>query len=1131
MSLHFIFGRAGSGKTTRCCQEIRDYVTGTPGAKAYLLVPDQCTYTAEYQLARSFPGEGFIDVTVCGFSRLAYRVFQELHSPVHDALSPLGQQIIIRRLLEDHKDQLQMIQKAASQPHFSEELTNFFHQLDMFCISEEDIQKASETEGNTPLGRKMADLSLLYRAYHQYLREHFSYEGSLFDLLAREIPKSEKIRHARIWIDGFNGMAPQKINIVSALIHTAQEVTITLQMDTPEETMGNPNFSRPFHLYNLLQQRERRSQSVTLPHRYRFCSPRIASMAQSFFSSRPSRSPLPPEETPSPAEGIHLFSAPRKEEEVDAIARTLLSLVRDQGLRYRDILVLLRSPDDYTDLFERAFKKYEIPGFIDAKHPMNNHPLVMLLAFLVRFLAAESKRTHSGWQSESLFRLLKTGLLPDWPRETTDRLENYVLSHRIRPWQWHQAWAFRTYQNLDQEPPPLSEAERAELVEANHWRESLISLLEPLSEQWKAKSTGQERCTLLYQWLLDQQIPQAIYAMDEKEWLRTNLRPHLQVWKKILSLLEEIVHVAGNDVLDAQTFLSIWEDGLSALSYSTIPPSLDHVTVTGMDRGYAMEAKVVFVPGVLEGEFPKRIEEGGFFTEIEKQRILENSQLLFGNQLMDMIHQEQFYAYLALTRASDALYLSYPAINEEGQETSPSFLVNQLAHLGYLSEKQEIRLPSATSWDPSFFANPRQALSLLPTVLSETLPPAGSPWYSLVTWAHRHRDYDRLLRQKLTGLDYKNTVTPLSQPLAAQLFKPGGRFFSSVTRLENYRKCPYQYFLQYGIHLKERDDGTLQPLDFGNYLHAGLHQFGEKLKTSAKDWRDTTDEDIKEISETIASHLSDAMKYGALRSDGASRYTERCLKQTFQDSLQHLRTWSQQSQFSTKALEKEFLLHLQGEDSDSFTLKGKIDRIDAKGKHVALFDYKTGHTQATLQEIVSGQKLQLLTYLLAVLENYAQYSPLPTALMYIYLSGDVKPVTTVPPGGEAPIQENENVSGFLINDPDQLKELDSALGTSDTFLPATLNKGGSIRARNSILSLEEFHGLLSLVKAKIIELYKNMSEGHIPIRPTRFKGNSPCTYCPYHSICRFDPKRPEESYEYINLPTDSDIKKSLVKKE
>ena len=233
MSLHFIFGRAGTGKTTRCCREIQDYLKKTPGGRAYLLVPDQGTYTAEYLLAKSFPGAGFIDVTVCGFSRLAYRVFQELHSPVADALSPLGQQIILRRLLDAHKDELQVILRAASQPHFSEKLTAFFHQLDMFLVTEDDLLAASKREGETPLGKKLADLSLLYKAYHDYLRMHFAYEGSLFDLLAREIPKSEKLRGSHIWIDGFNGMAPQKIRIVSALVHTAEEVTMTLQMDSP----------------------------------------------------------------------------------------------------------------------------------------------------------------------------------------------------------------------------------------------------------------------------------------------------------------------------------------------------------------------------------------------------------------------------------------------------------------------------------------------------------------------------------------------------------------------------------------------------------------------------------------------------------------------------------------------------------------------------------------------------------------------------------------------------------------------------------------------------------------------------------------------------------------------------------
>ena len=1127
MSLHFIFGRAGTGKTCRCCREIRDYVTQNPGSRAYLLVPDQCTYTAEYHLAQAFPGEGFVDVTVSGFSRLAYRVFQEVHSPVSDALSPLGQQIIIRRLLETHKEQLQMIVKVASQPHFSEELTNFFHQLDMFCISEDDMVNAAEAEGDTPLGKKLSDLSLLYQAYHQYLKDHFSYQGSLFDLLAREIPKSEKLRHSRIWIDGFNGMAPQKINIVSALIHTAEEVTVTLQMDTPDEAAENTNFSRPFHLYSLLQEKERRSSAIHLTEDKRFHNNHLIAMARSFFAPRPQRCLLPAESNPSVQEGLHLLTASNKEEEVDGITRTIMTLVRDRGLRYRDVLVLLRTPDNYNDLFEQAFQKYDIPGFIDKKHPMNNHPLVMLLDFLLRFLAQETKRTHGGWQLESLFRLLKTGLLPVLTQEEIDQLENYTLTHRIRSWQWHAPWTFRTYRDLDKEPPPMTEAELAELREANGWRETLTTLLDPMADAWKQAVTGKDRCTLLYQWLVQEKIPDTLAALDEKEWQETHLRPHLQVWKKILSLLEEIVHVAGNDPLDANTFLSIFEDGLSALTYSTIPPSLDHVTVTGMDRGYAMEAKVVFVPGAVEGEFPKRIEEGGFFTELEKQQIYKNSQLLFGNWLMDMVHQEQFYAYLALTRSSEALYLSYPSLTSDGQETSPSYLVSQLSHLNYFSEKKKIHGATMDETDRSFFSNPKQALSLLPSVIRESTPQADSPWTALASWAWSKPEEKPLLLKKLSSLSYANEATMLPKDLAAPLFKPGGRFFSSVTKLENYRNCPYQYYLQYGLGLSERDDGKLNVMDMGNYLHAGLHQFGSALKNHAKDWKDATDEDISQISDTIASHLAPKIKFGILDSDGASRYTERNLKNTFKNALSDLRSWSQHSAFHTEALEKEFYLHIHDGTKDSFTLKGKIDRIDRCGEAAAIFDYKTGHTKATLQEIVSGLKLQLLTYLLALSEDKENHGLLPAALMYIYLSGDVKSTPSVPPGGEPTISKKEMTSGFLLQDVSVLKDLDSALGEDDSYLSVRLKKDGELYSSTSLLTEDDFQALLSIVKEKLISLYTEMSEGQIPIRPTRYKGKSPCTYCPYHAICRFDPNLPGEGYEYINMPSDAELKKQL----
>ena len=1124
MGLHFIFGRAGTGKTERCCREIREYVAEHPERKAFLLVPDQGTYTAEYRLAESFPEKGFTNVTVCGFSRLAYRVFQELHSPVSDALSPLGQQIILRRLLEENKGHLKMIMKAASQPHFSEELTGFFHQLDMFCVSEEDLENAAAAQGDSPLGRKMADLALLYRAYHCYLKDHFDYQGSLFDLLAREIPKSPTLSSSRIWIDGFNGMAPQKIHIVYALLHTAEEVTMTLQMDRPEEAVMNPNFSRPFHLFSLLSAEERHFSSVTLSEDCRFSSPHLKAVARSFFNRRPERCCLPKAENPVPDEGLHLITASHRAEEVDFISRTILSLVRDRHLRFRDILVLLRNPEDYVDAFERSFKRYEIPGFIDRKHPMNNHPLVVLLSSLVRFLTSECSRKNSGWQRETIFRMLKTFLLPEWKEEDVDRLENYVLSHGIRPWQYHEPWEFRTYRDLDAPAPPLSEKEQAELIEANEWRSRLTAMLDGLAEKWSQSPRVKDRCRLLYQWMMDKKIPDTLCAMDEGEMLHTNLRPHLQVWKKILSLLDEIVHTAGDDEISEKNFLSIFEDGLSALTYSTIPPTLDHVTVTGMDRGYAMEADAVFIPGAVEGEFPRRVEEGGFFTELERQKIFKDSRLIFGESLLEEVHKEQFFTYLALTRAEKALYITMPSVNDDHNDTEPSFLISQLRRLGYASEERALT-PEDRERDHTYFANPRQALSLLPAILREKMPEENSPWAGLVRWA-KDRGYENDITDALSGFRYKNEAPPLPGELAERLFKPGGRFFGSVTRFESYRRCPFMYFVRYGLKIDKRDEGEMESLDFGNYLHAGLHQFGEALSVQKKQWRDATDEDIQNLSETIASRLAPKVRYGALHADGASRYTERALNETFRRSLTALRKWSQNSSFDTKALEKEFYLHLSGE-KDTFTLNGKIDRIDSDGRAVAIFDYKTGNTTATLQEAVAGLKLQLLTYLLDV-EEEGDEGLLPAALMYIYLSGDIKSLPAVPPGGTPPMKDRDNTSGWILSDADTVRRLDSAAGEEDSFLPVKFTTKGALTQTASTLSADDFKNLLTIVKRKLLEIYHRMEKGNIPIRPVRYRNQVPCTYCPYHAICRFDPKGEGESYDYVNLPTDRELKKQLA---
>ena len=95
MAVTVLLGKAGSGKSTQCYREIQ--ACAAAGGKALLLVPDQATYGAERHLAESSDGQGFLGTQVVGFSRLAYKVFQE-RGLEHASLSELARKIILQRL-------------------------------------------------------------------------------------------------------------------------------------------------------------------------------------------------------------------------------------------------------------------------------------------------------------------------------------------------------------------------------------------------------------------------------------------------------------------------------------------------------------------------------------------------------------------------------------------------------------------------------------------------------------------------------------------------------------------------------------------------------------------------------------------------------------------------------------------------------------------------------------------------------------------------------------------------------------------------------------------------------------------------------------------------------------------------
>ena len=98
MSLQFIFGGSGAGKTYFLYSNLIQESMENPGKQYILLVPEQFTMQTQREIVNLHPCHGTMNIDIVSFERLAYRVFEELaiESPV--ILDDMGKSMVIRKI-------------------------------------------------------------------------------------------------------------------------------------------------------------------------------------------------------------------------------------------------------------------------------------------------------------------------------------------------------------------------------------------------------------------------------------------------------------------------------------------------------------------------------------------------------------------------------------------------------------------------------------------------------------------------------------------------------------------------------------------------------------------------------------------------------------------------------------------------------------------------------------------------------------------------------------------------------------------------------------------------------------------------------------------------------------------------
>lgn len=1139
MALRLIIGRAGTGKSYRCLAEIKAQLEINPEKNLIYLVPEQASFHAEKKLLSFCSLEATFQATVSSFRRLAWRVLQEVGGGIYPVLNDEGKAMILRHLLHKNKAQLNLFTKGSDNLGLLENLVSTFAEFKAYQIKPADLANfLAKRKTATPedFSIKIADLALIYEAFDTYIKKQYLDTGDDLDLLAQKVSQSDFLKKAEIWLDGFHGFTPQEYAIIRELLVHVPCVHLTLCLDKlnlSKNLTETDLFYPPWETYHKIMEIAQEVQcqiedSVFLdfsgPHRYQ-------NEALAFLEEKWSKTKKTNEQK---AQNLKLILAGNRRAEVEGTIREIIRLCREKGYRYQDIAIMTRDFTQYESLLASILQEYQIPYFIDKKRSIPTHPLPELIKGALEVV-------QGGFYYPSLFRYLKTDLVPI-SRQEVDLIENYSLARGIRG----KAWLDETKWLKHGEE--FTSEEIKESTRVNNARLKAISGLVLLQESFQAAETIREYTKAFYDFLVHLRVNQKLENWSfkaESEGRVEEAFIHSQLWGKIIDLMDQIVQVLGEQVVSAQEFIQILTSGIDYLEIGLIPPGLDQVIIGSPQRSRLPDVKAVFLIGVNDGVFPARVMEEGFFSDQERNHLAREKIILAPNSEKRLFF-EQFLSYITLTRASEYLWVSAPLADEEGKSLNPSHLMQKLCECFFHQEDcfEFIASDLLNGSQEEFITRPRPTLRTLAKVLRSGLKGEEIPelWWHVYNWYLNDKEWYKPLESIVKALFYTNREESLPVNLVRKMY--GTSLRTSVSRLEKYKACPFAHFLNYGLRLEERAQYKLKKPDVGRFFHAALENVYHSLQKEGLVLGELSWGQLQSLTEKCVDELIFHWENEILISSARAQYLSKKLKRTVLRAIKVLQQHEQRGTFRPIGMEVSFGmkdsklpgLKIELADGTHVLLQGRIDRIDGakshEGYYIRVVDYKSGTAGLSLLEIYYGLKLQLLAYLDVLMTNASELvaeQVRPGGILYFKISDPILPEKgpLASPEIEKRILQELRMKGYLLKEPDVIKMMDQEINGHSDLINAGMSKEDKLYKSNNLLSLEEFDRLRLHVKEVLQEIAAEMMSGNVAIKPYRHQGKSPCQYCTYSAICRFEPGVSGNEYLFLPAKTTAEIRTSL----
>ena len=1027
------------------------------GKRVFYIAPNSLSFEKERVVLSQLTHQASFAITVTRFTQMArYFVLNDIQqgSPLDD----IGLGMLFYKVLSEmDKKDLRVYGGIRTDAQFIQQLVELYHELQSAQMTFTDLEHLEEDE------KKVDFIKILQAVTQQINQSEFSSESNIMTfanhIMTGDVDK--ELQDLVLVIDGFTRFSAEEAYLVELLHSKGVEIVIGVYAS---EKAYRTSF-REGNLYQASVDFLRHlADKYEVKPEHRLATPLDDAFGNisKLLESRYDFSDVDLELTEQDRSHVQIWSTVNQKEELEYVAKSIRQLVHD-GVRYKDIRVLLGDVEAYHLQLKTIFDQYQIPFYLGRSEAMAHHPLVQFIEALVRL-------KHYNFRTEDLLNLLKTGLYGHLNQEELDLFEQYICFADIKGMgKFSKEFTHNQHQKFD-------------LIRINHLRKEIVT---PLLDFLKSRSqTAMGLLQNFHQFLTTISFSQNFAGLVDFTNPQDQERQE-EVWKAFCHVLEQFASVFSASKIKLDDFLTLVQSGMLLSNYRTVPATVDVVTVQSYDLIEPLSSPFVYAIGLTQDYFPKIVQNKSLLSD--EDRLLlneatgEHSELVIATQ--ENLKKNRFVALSLLNAATDRLVLSTPQIVNEIENNISSYLLE--LHEQPIALPIEVKRPQATSDDIGTYRG------LLARIIElnqgeidkeRSLTDKDQTFWAVAV---------RVLRKRLEneGISIPNVTSSLeTETLSDQtlqvLYPPHQVFLLSTSALTEFYRNQYAYFLKYVLALQ--DEITIHPdaRSHGNFLHCVFEKVMQASSSEQFDYRlEKAIQETSQEAEFKAIYTENAVALFAheVLLDTARATGLVLEKNDLVDTIQEEAVFGQ-----------EDVNFLSLSDGRKLQIRGKVDRIDRlrSNNSLGIVDYKSSDTNFDFQKFFNGLNSQLPTYLAALKqEKWADDGTQLFGAMYLQMANPL-----------VPLAKTKSYD-------DTVKEAMKTLGYKGLFLSDQAHQLNNLynKKKVNLLSQEELETLLAYNALLYRRAAEQILAGQFKINPYTENGKSIAPFVEqYKSITGFE---------------------------